>query len=189
MKRRVLPALLFQSTPSARRATRSAPARHPHQLDFNPRPPRGGRPHDKSLQRRVKGYFNPRPPRGGRLLALSTSAPRSVFQSTPSARRATSRPVQLHSNRARFQSTPSARRATRENIYANPLVKISIHALREEGDEANGWIVGKTKIFQSTPSARRATAVLVKETYVQTISIHALREEGDGRRWRWTWKH
>ena len=33
--------------------------------------------------------FYPRPPRGGRLWALSTSAPRSVFLSTPSARRAT----------------------------------------------------------------------------------------------------
>ena len=39
--------------------------RHLNQ-DFNPRPPRGGRPRPLSYAER-DSYFNPRPPRGGRL--------------------------------------------------------------------------------------------------------------------------
>ena len=55
-----------------------------------------------------------------------------------------------------FLSTPSARRATRGPADGARLVSISIHALREEGDQG------------SRPD-RQAHA----------ISIHALREEGD----------
>ncbi len=56
----------------------------------------------------------------------------------------------------KFLSTPSARRATVEASPLTTMQKISIHALREEGD---GW-----RAFSSA---------------IQTISIHALREEGD----------
>ena len=56
-------------------------------------------------------YFYPRPPRGGR-------------RSAPSGRR---------SNSA-FLSTPSARRATIEEQLLREVEGISIHALREEGD-------------------------------------------------------
>ena len=57
--------------------------------------------------------------------------------------------------------------------------KISIHALREEGDDSscNGtWLLMK---FQSTPSARRATGHQGYVGLPVRISIHALREEGD----------
>jgi len=127
--------LTFQSTPSARRATqvqcryrfscwisihalREEGDEFPRQSqtpswNFNPRPPRGGRPfHSSSL--RNSAYFNPRPPRGGRPF-LSV---RSVNWPT-------------------FQSTPSARRATFSINFIVFLLKISIHALREEGDSAS----------------------------------------------------
>ena len=58
-------------------------------------------------------------------------------------------------------------------------IKISIHALREEGDVfAN---LGEQAIlkFLSTPSARRATFCDYILSYFLEISIHALREEGD----------
>ena len=55
-----------------------------------------------------------------------------------------------------FLSTPSVRRATIGNISRGGLTKISIHALREEGDDF--W---------------------KKEGKSVKISIHALREEGD----------
>ena len=55
-----------------------------------------------------------------------------------------------------FLSTPSARRATRREVALNVCKKISIHALREEGDV-------RTLHLQAVPE----------------ISIHALREEGD----------
>ena len=57
---------------------------------------------------------------------------------------------------------------------------ISIHALREEGDERRGSSPGVFIIFLSTPSARRATLTdLTAYALHKVISIHALREEGD----------
>ena len=78
--------------------------------------------------------FYPRPPRGGR------------------HRRRTHKQIPR-----RFLSTPSARRATTASRALWTIIKISIHALREEGDTMNKSMF--TKSF--------------------TISIHALREEGD----------
>ena len=57
--------------------------------------------------------------------------------------------------------------------------KISIHALREEGDISVGATNDRVKIFLSTPSARRATIGLAHNLHLLKISIHALREEGD----------
>ena len=58
-------------------------------------------------------------------------------------------------------------------------LKISIHALREEGDSMrHSAQVLQTK-FLSTPSARRATVATQMDMLGNVISIHALREEGD----------
>ena len=57
---------------------------------------------------------------------------------------------------SKFLSTPSARRATRLLRCPSVLCRISIHALREEGD------------FNE-----------IHKTKMRYISIHALREEGD----------
>ena len=151
--------LIFQSTPSARRATRSfwrpAPAAgisihalreegdgrsrpiRPLIIDFNPRPPRGGRPlvHD--------GIFDPR--------NISIHALREEGD------------VALALNKVGGSS-------------------ISIHALREEGDRSYMMASSTHEIFQSTPSARRATLIGVKSSPACMISIHALREEGDTKR-------
>ncbi len=78
---------------------------------------------------------------------------------------------------------------------------ISIHALREEGDNiGSGKPSGRTYfyprpprggrlfpslemwatiLFLSTPSARRATQDFTEAPQTLAISIHALREEGD----------
>jgi len=83
---------------------------------FNPRPPRGGRP-PRSLRNATFNYnFNPRPPRGGRQRCIPADDPQRIFQSTPSAGRATLRALFLASRAARFQSTPSAGRATGQRI-------------------------------------------------------------------------
>ena len=58
--------------------------------------------------------------------------------------------------------------------------RISIHALREEGDTLLSKILPRLSIFLSTPSARRATVWILKGDASNDISIHALREEGDG---------
>ena len=56
---------------------------------------------------------------------------------------------------------------------------ISIHALREEGDEVVAARRRLSGRFLSTPSARRATQEPPKSEESEKISIHALREEGD----------
>ena len=104
---------------------------------------------------------------------------RSVqFLSTPSARRATSsaEPGRWHTE---FLSTPSARRATVRGCAHLAHPHISIHALREEGDLNDVFLLLLLLQFLSTPSARRATNSLTSFKQPKDISIHALREEGD----------
>ena len=147
---------LFLSTPSARRATQTAHSLPASTTDFYPRPPRGGRPLDNANHSATK-----------------------VFLSTPSARRAT---AEWHKEglTVKFLSTPSARRATPRGKRRHRLRRISIHALREEGDFwcRPGLCTGRGNfyprpprggrhgdstvhpaflVFLSTPSARRAT--------------------------------
>ena len=122
--------------------------------------------------------FYPRPPRGGR---------RYVQEFAAWVRR--------------FLSTPSARRATPGLCPDAQAGRISIHALREEGDTSKRRRSRTTcnfyprpprggrqspcvafcvfRIFLSTPSARRATDFLLQLGICLLISIHALREEGD----------
>ena len=57
--------------------------------------------------------------------------------------------------------------------------KISIHALREEGDFFTSSLSIFFSAFLSTPSARRATTGQGAQPCPVCISIHALREEGD----------
>ena len=145
----------FLSTPSARRATEVRPLGRKRfgisihalreegdpsfpswiftQRNFYPRPPRGGR-RRQTVRESKTGNFYPRPPRGGRPLADEQIAAINEFL-----------------------STPSARRATCWRSAAVPPLMISIHALREEGDDkeiADAFIQAE---FLSTPSARRAT--------------------------------
>ena len=56
---------------------------------------------------------------------------------------------------------------------------ISIHALREEGDDCYRLCIFQRRRFLSTPSARRATNLSLGSCSASAISIHALREEGD----------
>ena len=60
-------------------------------------------------------------------------------------------------------------------------LKISIHALREEGDMAPPMSLHSVLTFLSTPSARRVTDLTLDIFQHIQISIHALREEGDFR--------
>ena len=84
-------------------------------------------------------------------------APRA-FLSTPSARRATCEQASAMQAPRAFLSTPSARRATDPNLVLMAYnLGISIHALREEGDDAATLTLKAQIAFLSTPSARRAT--------------------------------
>ena len=79
--------------------------------NFYPRPPRGGRPHRPVKNIAQTANFYPRPPRGGRPLSQAWYIDSNIFL-----------------------STPSARRATIDSYGLYPCIRISIHALREEGD-------------------------------------------------------
>ena len=64
-----------------------------------------------------------------------------------------------------LRCTPSARRATNERLCRRPVLSISIHALREEGDSDLFLLVAEIWQFQSTPSARRATRKRISKNY------------------------
>ena len=170
---------LFQSTPSARRATVAQHRNCNTFCYFNPRPPRGERRRCTIPMCFDLNYFNPRPPRGERLSCACAHARTCVFQSTPSARRAT---ALYHTDVLRlklFQSTPSARRATLPG--SSSLGRPPNFNPRPPRGERHCTVCRRKtyKKFQSTPSARRATAGITSHKQGILISIHALREESD----------
>ena len=174
-------------------------------MDFNPRPPRGGRrpcrrpktaagmpfqstPPARGATRRTRlepeqrpVHFNPRPPRGGRPKFQIFLEVCPIFQSTPPARGATTESAQIKNYMNDFNPRPP--RGGRLCDFAD---KNCV-----------------TSVFQSTPPARGATPcefpnhprhdyfnprpprggrlgyglVVVDEV---SISIHAPREGGDG---------
>ena len=148
--------------------------------DFNPRPPRGGRPYclrsfspehefqsTPSARRATRNmdtvseelfvYFNPRPPRGGRPLPRCYSHQSNAISIHALREEGDHYSFSLLKARSKFQSTPSARRATLPHSFCSMIFKISIHALREEGDHLKLMVGQNITEFQSTPSARRAT--------------------------------
>ena len=102
-------------------------------------------------------YFYPRPPRGGRLVTSVSSCSSSGFLSTPSARRATGTFHGASRNTPYFYPRPPRGGRPAQSLRRRRPSRISIHALREEGDQ------GKDKPLN----------------IFDFISIHALREEGD----------
>ena len=167
-------------------------------MDFYPRPPGGGRHLSGGNCSNLLGDFYPRPPGGGRLDLWEPTAAPEIFLSTPSGWRATTERREAYLRETGFLSTPSGWRATkipahlqcpaRISIHAlrvegdpQSKVKISIHALRVEGDGLRSSGVTRTKIFLSTPSGWRATGESSSGESSSGISIHALRVEGDSK--------
>ena len=68
-----------------------------------------------------------------------------------------------------------------ERAIKPPKRRISIHALRVEGDKGDFVNLVKKDIFLSTPSGWRATYHNMAAEIVGDISIHALRVEGDSK--------
>ena len=127
------------------------------QENFYPRPPRGGRRPPSRIWRWSWSFLSTPSARRATVVTSAGSSLEPIFLSTPSARRATLAVlVESVKPLAEFLSTPSARRATFPYGRRRRYKRISIHALREEGD----------------PAARLRQPE-------RHISIHALREEGD----------
>ena len=104
---------------------------------------------------------------------------RLLFLSTPSARRATKR-LSSHGRFSRY-FYPRPPRGGRLTIltYMYFIQRISIHALREEGDE--GPELGHPLCTISIHALREEGDFFISifSFLCETISIHALREEGD----------
>ena len=145
----------FLSTPSARRATGSRRCTCPSpRISIHALREEGDPSVLCGLSR--TSYFYPRPPRGGRPRDGRVDPGEDVFLSTPSARRATRRPVR-ENNRDRI-SIHALREEGDGPVHLLRVGRvISIHALREEGDVASSSSTSVSKSFLSTPSARRAT--------------------------------
>ena len=198
---------LFLSTPSARRATRGHYSRTDGREHFYPRPPRGGRRTCCGSGGETMEFLSTPSARRATFASFTLFSTRFTFLSTPSARRATAQNEATRAVELVFLSTPSARRATSCPRRAFRHRPISIHALREEGDDYFTQKIHNYLTFLSTPSARRATKRTVsgadcnayfyprpprggrlQHFYIfnrlRNISIHALREEGDRQRRR-----
>ena len=146
----------FLSTPSARRATRVRNQPHRRKDNFYPRPPRGGR-HRNYVAPRLTELFLSTPSARRATAALRLLHPRrpisihalreegdylldllsrmtNEFLSTPSARRATLTEASGSSRPRNFYPRPprGGRPGRVRAFQQHP--RISIHALREEGD-------------------------------------------------------
>ena len=102
-----------------------------------------------------------------------------TFLSTPSARRATAGLRREAGRQGYFYPRPPRGGRQDDEISSGFFSGISIHALREEGDQCKSGPAGRPERFLSTPSARRATYNVLNYCDQAVISIHALREEGD----------
>ena len=141
----------FQSTPPARGATARTPAGSPRRLDFNPRPPRGGRPFC-SISLTLSAHFNPRPPRGGRLAAfllVNFSAQISIH----APREGGDFRIPLILFRVREISIHAPREGGDNWVYTHffKRVDISIHAPREGGDSVRTIPVSSLGYFNPRP--------------------------------------
>ena len=171
--------LIFQSTPPARGATqdrqagrycaqisihapreggdRLTPTGKPLPGDFNPRPPRGGRPLVLDDTIIKVDDFNPRPPRGGRLLAKAAFARQYV--------------ISIHAPRE--GGDPEYRHRIRPCV-------ISIHAPREGGDPVlHPCERRRSGHFNPRPPRGGRLLVIADRISAEVISIHAPREGGD----------
>ena len=125
---------VFQSTSPARGTTPRPGAQRMWGGDFNPRPPRGGRPAGRRGWRCTSCYFNPRPPRGGRQRQdppqaggnkISIHVPREGDDSCA--------PPLINASHG-FQSTSPARGTTSREQGDPEDLSISIHVPREGDD-------------------------------------------------------
>ena len=204
LERGLLRFKLFLSTPSARRATAGYVLQHRWIFDFYPRPPRGGRLviacgtaglcqflSTPSARRATQSFstvlwFQPISIHAlreeGDYADICTAARAEVFLSTPSARRATPRLRRRPRPCWHFYPRPPRGGRLYRGCCLSDVVRISIHALREEGDSCRCGHTWLSAYFYPRPPRGGRPRRSAGSGWHSTISIHALREEGDGRK-------
>ena len=168
--------------------------------NFNPRPPRGGRPSKTAKREFAEKIFQSTPPARGATLISRTVIQTIAFQSTPPARGAT---ITSRESGKQWTISIHAPREGGDHPHDNDSKQniISIHAPREGGDYYEPTDRKNELLFQSTPPARGATGLVLfrprknrhfnprpprggRHTVKKIvdgfrISIHAPREGGD----------
>ena len=145
----------FQSTPSLRKATcREQENNSDRAISIHTFLAEGDK--DWGAKEEDEEYFNPHLPCGRRLSHFSFQKCYSIFQSTPSLRKATSHITRSPWSWTAFQSTPSLRKAT-----------------------SSCPVIAAYGLFQSTPSLRKATRHYLNTQVILDISIHTFLAEGD----------
>ena len=172
-------AILFLSTPSARRATSQQKFnRRSMYISIHALREEGDR-HDHTYQQGLE-HFYPRPPRGGRRGSLTAFLSLLNFYPRPPRGGRHSHSSQWASTLSNFYPRPP-RGGRRENDTGPwTQTQISIHALREEGDGlGDQWF----QDHQISIHALREEGdyCFFNKFFFKVISIHALREEGDSR--------
>ena len=119
-------------------------------IDFYPRPPRGGRRRSMTALQWWRNFY-PRPPRGGRHRVVWGDERRRGFLSTPSARRATPLNRRTIMQQVNFYPRPPRGGRLGRAERTNHARAISIHALREEGDQLFGVGCGLLWNFYPRP--------------------------------------
>ena len=109
-------------------------------------------------QRRFRADFNPRPPCGGRLHSYKAVTNSSDFNPRPPC----------GGRRQRGQKRKREKR-------------ISIHALRVEGDEEQEYQASHQRYFNPRPPCGGRPKIIRAPVRFTRISIHALRVEGDSK--------
>ena len=149
-------------------------------MNFYPRPPRGGRPYRSNPPAVWQKISIHALREEGDKRLMDCPAYRDAFLSTPSARRATGYRRGNCLQRGHFYPRPprGGRRCSTAGL--SPRRSISIHALREEGDDLVFVDYDNRKII-SIHALREEGDRFRDGTHIQQllISIHALREEGD----------
>ena len=170
---------LFLSTPSARRATCSTGGRNTPSKHFYPRPPRGGRQfYDEEECLEHEFLSTPSARRATRSLALAFRSPRNFYPRPPRGGRPRLRVLDPFV----LEISIHALREEGDDDPADdriPIVVISIHALREEGDAGREGRRGRPGNFYPRPPRGGRHDTIGGQNVYTIISIHALREEGD----------
>ena len=96
-------------------------------------------------------YFYPRPPRGGRRSKERHMEKVRLFLSTPSARRATLPLLVISALSGYFYPRPPRGGRQVSSMTIGERVKISIHALREEGDACGSSTASSAPYFYPRP--------------------------------------
>ena len=147
-------------------------------INFNPRPPRGGRPWSQSEYADGSCHFNPRPREGGDNTLLQLPVSNNHFNPRPREGGDRGGVVRVKIRKVISIHAP-ARGATVVHRTGYAIDGISIHAPREGGDRRfqrqnlyDAWI-------SIHAPARGATVVHRTGYAIDGISIHAPREGGD----------